>query len=91
LDRGVIALKKTVYTLPGREGKSRLEIDLAREGAQPRIVPRADGGGYRVYLFSDLKRHDMGLSLAESRPDRGRMPSCNTAERPGPRGIVSPP
>lgn len=37
------------------------EIDLRRVGFRP-----APGGGVRVPLFSDLKRHDMGPRLAET-------------------------
>ena len=38
-----------------------LEIDLVEVGFRP-----APGGGVRVPLFADLKRHDMGPRLAES-------------------------
>jgi hypothetical protein len=38
-----------------------LEIDLVRVGFDP-----VRGGGVRVPMFSDLKRHDMGDGLAES-------------------------
>jgi mono/diheme cytochrome c family protein len=35
-------------------------IDLSREMRQPALRYEADLGGYPVWLFSDLKRHDMG-------------------------------
>jgi CxxC motif-containing protein (DUF1111 family) len=35
-------------------------IDLAREMRQPGLRYDASLGGYPVWLFSDLKRHDMG-------------------------------
>jgi mono/diheme cytochrome c family protein len=43
-----------------------LEIDLQDVGFDP-----APGGGVRVRLFSDLKRHDMGPRLAEDLEDAG--------------------
>ena len=47
-----------------------MAVDLAREGAEPRVA--ADGsGGFPLQLFSDLKRHDMGPRLAEKHADRG--------------------
>ena len=40
-----------------------LEIDLSKE---PVKFAKTPGGGLRVALFADLKRHDMGPELAES-------------------------
>ncbi|MEM9193764.1 MAG: di-heme oxidoredictase family protein [Myxococcota bacterium] len=45
-----------------------VEVDLAREGAEPRAVCDS---GCSLALFSDLRRHDMGPGLADSRPERG--------------------
>jgi CxxC motif-containing protein (DUF1111 family) len=67
-----ITLDRAVYELPSRAGGRGLSIDLEKEGAEPRIQrARAPEGGFEVWLFSDLKRHDMGPRLAEARPDRG--------------------
>jgi hypothetical protein len=40
---------------------------LAREGDFPRLTPHP-GGGARVRLFGDLKRHAMGRQLADAQP-----------------------
>jgi hypothetical protein len=37
-------------------------IDLSREMRQPALRYEPDLGGYPVWLFSDLKRHDMGTA-----------------------------
>lgn len=66
-----LPLESTVFRLPSREGGVELSIDLATSGADPRISPSADGGAYRAFLYSDLRRHDMGAALAEPRADRG--------------------
>jgi CxxC motif-containing protein (DUF1111 family) len=41
-------------------------IDVAKDGEEPKIEPKYPGDRtpYLVHLFSDLKRHDMGPSLA---------------------------
>jgi CxxC motif-containing protein (DUF1111 family) len=66
-----LPLGSTRFVLASRGGGAPVSVDLAREGAEPRILPSAQDGTYRVFLFSDLKRHDMGKALAEPRPDRG--------------------
>ena len=67
-----LPLSSTVFRLPSREGGRGLAYDLAAVGAEPRVAPEAQGAsGARVYLYSDLKRHDLGPGLAEPRADRG--------------------
>jgi CxxC motif-containing protein (DUF1111 family) len=46
-------------------------IDLAREMRRPGIAYDAAVGGYPVWLFSDLKRHDMGNANAAQHVQRG--------------------
>ena len=70
-----LPLESTVYELQSRTAGRKLRIDLARHGATPRIATPATGGGYRVYLFSDLKRHVMGPRLRQQRGYRGVSPS----------------
>ena len=67
-------LESTVYTLPSREGGAGIRVDLAQDGAAPRITPPFGGGPVEVYLYSDLKRHDMGTLIAENQADRGVRP-----------------
>jgi hypothetical protein len=68
---GSLPLESTLFRLPSRQGSADLAIDLAKDGAEPRIAPVAGGSGYRAFLYSDLRRHDMGPRLAEPRADRG--------------------
>lgn len=65
-----LPLSSTTFELASRYGGEPLTVDLATHGAEPRIEPETDGG-HRLYLFSDMKRHDMGPELAEKFPDRG--------------------
>jgi hypothetical protein len=69
--RPYLTLERTVYELPSRGGGPPVRVDLAVEGAEPRVARSAEGGSYRVYLFSDLKRHVVGPGLREPRPYRG--------------------
>jgi len=64
-----LPLESTEFVLESRSGGPALRVDLAREGAQPRVEKDPDGR-YRVYLFSDLKRHRVGKNLAEERSYR---------------------
>jgi hypothetical protein len=65
-----LPLSATVFQLPGRDGAGDVSVDLAEVGGEPRIAPEAGGTGYRAYLYTDLKRHDLGPALAEARADR---------------------
>lgn len=64
-----LPLKRPVYVLKNRGNGPSISIDLAAEGAEPRLGKDVNGE-YRVFLFSDLKRHDVGPLLKENRPDR---------------------
>ena len=46
-------------------------LDLSREMRQPGLRYDAELGGYPVWLFSDLKRHDMGKGNAARHVQRG--------------------
>ncbi len=65
-----LPLESPVYVLPHRAGGPELRVDLAQHGAEPRLHKTATGA-YRLWLFSDLKRHDMGSELADSRGEHG--------------------
>ena len=66
-----LPLASTTFVLPSRSGASSFAIDLARDGAEPRVAASSIDGLVRAALYSDLKRHDMGPALAEPRVDRG--------------------
>lgn len=58
---------------PGGEESDRkpFVIDVARDGDAPKVEPISAGPrtDYLVHLFSDLRRHDMGQSLASPAPE----------------------
>jgi hypothetical protein len=47
------------------------DIDLARDMHRPALEFDVHAGGYPVWLFSDLKRHDMGPENAATHVQRG--------------------
>jgi hypothetical protein len=53
----------------GAAGTFRL--DLSAQAERPRIELDAASGGYPVFLFSDLRRHDLGDENASRHEDRG--------------------
>ncbi len=66
-----LTLEQPTLKLPSRERDAALTLDLSRDARAPRLQPQAADEGYRVYLHSDLKRHDMGPGLAESKDEAG--------------------
>lgn len=72
--RPSLTLESTVFSVPSRAGGRDVTVDLAKDAAQPRVVPASDGTGVTVELYSDLRRHDMGPDLREARADRGVAP-----------------
>lgn len=64
-----LTLESPTFELEPREGGAALRWDLREEGARPR--PEPESNGLSVRLYSDLKRHDLGPALADTRDDRG--------------------
>jgi hypothetical protein len=62
----MMVLKDPVLALDGLP-----PIDLSRHVREPGLRYDASLGGYPVWLFSDLKRHDMGKANAARHPQRG--------------------
>ncbi len=60
-----------------------VEIDVARDGEHPKIEPlfSSPNSPFRVHLFSDLRRHDMGPELAAPM-DQGHIPASVWLTRP---------
>jgi hypothetical protein len=52
-------------------GEGGFELDLSREAERPRIAHDAAQDGYPIFLFSDLRRHDLGPENASIHEDRG--------------------
>jgi hypothetical protein len=65
-----LPLESTKYVLTNRSGGPSTEIDLAKDGVEPRISSTVPGV-LKAYLYSDLKRHDMGPALADARGEQG--------------------
>ncbi len=60
--------------------RAPITIDVAHDGDKPKI--QADGdNGYKVHLFSDLRRHDMGEKL-DSGYKQGHLPKSVFLTRP---------
>jgi hypothetical protein len=62
----MMVLQSPIVTLDGVP-----PIDLAREMRRPALTYDPALGGYPVWLFSDLKRHDMGQSNVAQHVQRG--------------------
>jgi hypothetical protein len=67
---------------PGQDRPAFI-VDVAKDGDGPKIEPKYAGATttYLVHLFSDLKRHDMGASLASPAP-QGTIPARMFLTRP---------
>lgn len=66
-----LVVDKTTFSLASRTGGPAVTVDLAKDAAEPRITVSEQDAKTHVFLFSDLKRHDVGTGLAEARADRG--------------------
>jgi cytochrome c peroxidase len=66
-----ITVRSSRFVLPSRTGGVDVVLDLLDSGASPRLTRSAGTGELVAPLLSDLKRHDMGDGLADSRDDRG--------------------
>jgi CxxC motif-containing protein (DUF1111 family) len=62
----MMVLKSPMLTVEGLP-----PIDLSQQMRQPGLRYDASLGGYPVWLFSDLKRHDMGKANAAQHVQRG--------------------
>lgn len=67
--RPMLVLERPVLALDGVP-----PIDLARDMREPALRRDAALGGYPVWLFSDLKRHDMGAQNAAAHVQNGVGP-----------------
>jgi mono/diheme cytochrome c family protein len=67
---------------PGSPEEKPIVVNVARDGDHPKIEPlNVLETGFKVRLFSDLKRHDMGPELAAPRP-QGGIPASVFLTRP---------
>lgn len=65
-----LELESTVFNLPSRTGGAPLAIDLAKDGAEPRLAADVDGR-LVVRAFTDMKRHDIGEFVADAYSEKG--------------------
>jgi CxxC motif-containing protein (DUF1111 family) len=77
----MLVLKEPLFRMRGGVTGDELVLDLARDGAAPRLEYDARLGGYPVWLFSDLKRHDMGEENASRHADHGVAPQLYLTRR----------
>ena len=66
-----MVLKDPVFRTRSATTGEVLQIDLSRVGERPRLQYDPRLKGYPVWLFSDLKRHDLGESSASRHVDHG--------------------
>jgi hypothetical protein len=68
--RPSLVLDRSTVTLRSPSTGGAVELDLARDAEAPRIA--ADpAGGWRVFVFSDFKRHDLGDENASRHREAG--------------------
>ncbi len=67
-------LKESTFTTTDAKGTVHT-LDLSTSMERPRLVMDKEAGGYPVYLFSDLKRHDMGPALGSRHSHDGVAPN----------------
>jgi mono/diheme cytochrome c family protein len=65
-----LRVTRATLSVESRLGRAPVSVDLAKDGAEPRLAPREDGT-FAVPLFADLRRHDMGPGLADPRASGG--------------------
>jgi hypothetical protein len=77
-----LTLNSSIHTeLPDLSGGKGITVDLTVDGRKPQLSKNTDGT-VTVELWSDLKRHDMGDSLADSHATFGTF---------SPRQYLTPP
>jgi hypothetical protein len=77
-----LVLTNPVHTeVPDLSGGAGLQTDLTVDGRIPRLAKQDDGTVY-VELWSDLKRHDMGDSLADAHDTFGVVSAREFLTRP---------
>jgi hypothetical protein len=77
----VLVLHDPVFRTRSEVTGGIVEIDLSRHGERPRLEYDPEVGGYPVWLFSDLKRHDLGEENAARHVERGVPPRVYLTRR----------
>ncbi len=67
----MLPLKDPTFRTRGGVSGATTQIDLSRHGESPRIERDPLLDAYPLWLFSDLKRHDMGRESASLHEDHG--------------------
>jgi CxxC motif-containing protein (DUF1111 family) len=70
----MLVLEDPVFRTRSEVTGKVLEIDLSRQGERPRLRYDPRVNGYPVWLFSDMKRHDLGHENAARHRDHGVEP-----------------
>jgi mono/diheme cytochrome c family protein len=77
----MLVLKDPVFRTRSETTGREIEIDLSRHGDRPRLRYDPALEGYPVWLFSDLKRHDLGEENAARHVERGVAPQVYLTRR----------
>ena len=77
----MLVLKDPVFRTRSETTGREIEIDLVRHGERPRLEYDPELEGYPVWLFCDLKRHDLGEENAARHVERGVAPQVYLTRR----------
>ncbi|MBL4635195.1 MAG: hypothetical protein JKY56_15115 [Kofleriaceae bacterium] len=72
----VLVLSDPTFKTTSRTTGKTYSIDLSKEGRHPRLQYSESHKGYPVWLFSDMKRHDLGERAggkAQEKSDHGQI------------------
>lgn len=71
----MLVLHDPVFRTTSEVTGKTLEIDLSKQAEEPRLVYDEALGGYPVWLFSDMRRHDLGAGAEGAHPMKGQPKS----------------
>jgi len=70
----MMVLKDPVFRTTSEVTGKTYAIDLSASGEEPRLTYDEALGGYPVWLFSDMRRHDLGEAAAGQHPMEDQAP-----------------
>ncbi len=70
----MMVLRDPIFRTTSEVTGAEYEIDLSKLGQEPGLVYDPELGGYPVWLFSDMRRHDLGEGAAGQHPMKNQAP-----------------